>query len=109
MLVTPVNFRSSEGSGEGRHSWKATDQQATKPGVPVEKPTCPNCGRQHAGKCLKGTGVCYRCKHPGHKIYQCPQAKQPATGRVYVMQAEEADPDTTLIQYLAPYLLDFWI
>ncbi|KZV38644.1 hypothetical protein F511_11742, partial [Dorcoceras hygrometricum] len=58
-----------------------------------EKPTCPTSGRQHSGKCLMGAGVCYKCKKPGDMSYQCPQLKQPATGRVYVMKAEEADPE----------------
>ncbi|XP_073137248.1 uncharacterized protein [Henckelia pumila] len=44
-----------------------------------------------------GAGVCYKCKKPEHVIADCPEARRPATGRVFVMQAKEADPDTTLI------------
>ncbi|XP_073119703.1 uncharacterized protein [Henckelia pumila] len=38
-----------------------------------------------------------QCKKPGHMVLDCPLWMMPAQGRVYVMQAEEADPDTTLI------------
>ncbi|XP_073121448.1 uncharacterized protein [Henckelia pumila] len=41
-------------------------------------------------------GVCYKCKLPGHVAMNCPNARN-IPGRVYVMQAEEADPDTSLI------------
>ncbi|KZV18604.1 hypothetical protein F511_42032 [Dorcoceras hygrometricum] len=83
-------------------SGRPQNQQAPKPEVPVEKPTCQTWGCQHSGKCLMGDGVCLKCKQPGHLSYQCPQMEQPTTGRVYVMQAEEADPDTTLIIADAP-------
>ncbi|XP_075500080.1 uncharacterized protein LOC142538656 [Primulina tabacum] len=33
----------------------------------------------------------------GHKASDCPKIKQPTTGRAYVMQAEQAEQDTTLI------------
>ncbi|XP_073120109.1 uncharacterized protein [Henckelia pumila] len=58
---------------------------------------CTNCNRAHFGKCLIGAGVCYRCKNPGHVVSDCPLHMMPTQERVYVMQAEEADPDTTLI------------
>ncbi|XP_073138527.1 uncharacterized protein [Henckelia pumila] len=45
---------------------------------------------------MAGSGVCYKCKLPGHIAMNCPNVKNTA-GRVYVMQAEEADPDTSLI------------
>ncbi|XP_073153688.1 uncharacterized protein [Henckelia pumila] len=52
--------------------------------------------RPHSGQCLIGSNVCYHCKEPGHVAYNCPRNKN-STGRVFVMQAEEADPDTSLI------------
>ncbi|XP_075494680.1 uncharacterized protein LOC142532249 [Primulina tabacum] len=33
----------------------------------------------------------------GHKAGDCPKLKQPTTGRAYVMNAKQAEPDTTLI------------
>ncbi|XP_073317287.1 uncharacterized protein [Primulina huaijiensis] len=33
----------------------------------------------------------------GHKAGDCPKLKQPTTGRAYVMHAEQAESDTTLI------------
>ncbi|XP_073119334.1 uncharacterized protein [Henckelia pumila] len=44
-----------------------------------------------------GAEVFYRCKKPGHVISDCPWSETSTQGRVYVMQAKEADPDTMLI------------
>ncbi|XP_073133416.1 uncharacterized protein [Henckelia pumila] len=41
-------------------------------------------------------GVCYKCKLPGHIAMNCPNMKNTA-GHVYVMQAKEADQDTSLV------------
>ncbi|MCI88401.1 hypothetical protein A2U01_0109688, partial [Trifolium medium] len=27
---------------------------------------CPECGKSQGGECMKGKGVCYFCKQPGH-------------------------------------------
>lgn len=62
----------------------------------VEKPLCNECGRNHFGKCLFGTGKCFKCGGE-HLVDDCPQKRQPMTGRAFVMHAEEAEPDTTLI------------
>ncbi|TYK00859.1 gag-protease polyprotein [Cucumis melo var. makuwa] len=32
-----------------------------------ELPACGRCGRVHGGRCLVGSGECFRCKQPGHK------------------------------------------
>ncbi|KAG6472566.1 hypothetical protein ZIOFF_070032 [Zingiber officinale] len=80
-----IQFREATGSA-GFEACDATGE-----------PTCQTCGRQHAGKCLLGAGVCYKCKQPGHLSFDCPQLRGPVTGRVYVMKTEEADPGTTLI------------
>ncbi|XP_073271574.1 uncharacterized protein [Primulina huaijiensis] len=42
---------------------------------------------------------CFICKEKGHKDADCPRNKGPATGKSYVMHAEEAkaEPDTTLL------------
>ncbi|XP_073063981.1 uncharacterized protein [Primulina eburnea] len=62
-------------------------------------PPCPQCGKYHYGKCMRGTYRCFICKQEGHKAADCPRNKGPTTGRAYVMHAEEAeaDPDSTLI------------
>ncbi|KAA0051562.1 gag-protease polyprotein [Cucumis melo var. makuwa] len=31
-----------------------------------ELPICPRCGRVYGGCCLAGSGVCFRCRQPGH-------------------------------------------
>ncbi|XP_073137187.1 uncharacterized protein [Henckelia pumila] len=59
-------------------------------------PLCKTCHKPHPGQCMAGSGVCFRCKLPGHIAMNCPNVKNIA-GRVYVLQAEEADPDTSLI------------
>ncbi|XP_073133443.1 uncharacterized protein [Henckelia pumila] len=59
-------------------------------------PLCKTCQKPHSGQCMAGSGVCYKCKLPGHVAMNCPNARN-IPGRVYVMQAEEADPDMSLI------------
>ncbi|XP_073119181.1 uncharacterized protein [Henckelia pumila] len=84
---------------QGNHAQRPQGHQAQRPAPPKtgERPICPSCHRSHHGQCLIGAGVCYRCKKPGHVFLDCPFRKTPTQGRVYVMQAEEADLDTTLI------------
>ncbi|TYK22124.1 ty3-gypsy retrotransposon protein [Cucumis melo var. makuwa] len=38
-----------------------------------ELPVCGRCGRVHGGRCLIGSGVCFRCKQPEHTADVCPQ------------------------------------
>ncbi|XP_075504419.1 uncharacterized protein LOC142541850 [Primulina tabacum] len=73
--------------------------QPPKENVPktAEKPQCKECNRQHYGKCMWGTYKCFKCGEMGHKAGDFPKLKQPTIGRAYVMHAEQAEPDTTLI------------
>ncbi|XP_073119658.1 uncharacterized protein [Henckelia pumila] len=84
---------------QGHHAQRPQRHQAQRPAPPKarEKPHCTICKRAHHGKCLAGAGVCFWCKKPGHIAPDCPQHRTSTQGRVFVMQAKEADPDTTLI------------
>ncbi|XP_073137369.1 uncharacterized protein [Henckelia pumila] len=84
---------------QGHHVQRPQGHPAPRPAPPKtgENPFFPKCKRAHYGKCLAGAGVCYRCKKPGHVVSDCPWRETPTQGRVFVMQAEEADPDTTLV------------
>ncbi|XP_075473290.1 uncharacterized protein LOC142504291 [Primulina tabacum] len=44
-----------------------------------------------------GTHKCFICEHEGHKAEDFLKNKGPAPGRAYVMHAEEAEADSTLI------------
>jgi hypothetical protein len=66
---------------------------------------CPDCGNHHTGECMKGRGVCYHCKQPGHMRYECPELKKQggasgttkSKGRVYSLDGEEAKSNNSLI------------
>ncbi|KZV49792.1 hypothetical protein F511_20372 [Dorcoceras hygrometricum] len=45
---------------------------------------------------MAGSGRCFHCKESGCVAMNFPQRVQ-STGRVFMMQAEAADPDTTLL------------
>ncbi|GAU46444.1 hypothetical protein TSUD_402110 [Trifolium subterraneum] len=36
-------------------------------------PACPKCGMFHHAECMKGKGVCFHCKQPGHYKNECPK------------------------------------
>ncbi|XP_073064029.1 uncharacterized protein [Primulina eburnea] len=82
----------------GRDSQKPQGQPPRE-NVPntTEKPLCKDCDRHHCAKCMWGTFKGFKCGAKGHKAGDCPKLMQPMTGRAYVMHAEQAKPDMTLI------------
>ncbi|KAL0555978.1 hypothetical protein IC582_004481 [Cucumis melo] len=65
-----------------------------------ELPACTTCGRVHGGRCLAGSGVCFRCRQPGHTADACLQKPvettphQPSAsqqGRVFATTRQEAE------------------
>ncbi|XP_070035190.1 uncharacterized protein [Nicotiana tomentosiformis] len=55
------NFRASSSQYRG-------DSSQMRPPLP----RCAQCGKQHAGQCRMGLGVCYTCGYPGHVMRDCP-------------------------------------
>lgn len=39
-------------------------------------PTCRRCGRKHLGECLIGRDTCFWCVKLGHRLKNCPSARQ---------------------------------
>ncbi|XP_073137324.1 uncharacterized protein [Henckelia pumila] len=64
--------------------------------------------RRALRKRLAGAGVCFKCKKPGHMARECLELRRPMHSRVFVMQAEEADPDTTLITELVLFNINLF-
>ncbi|XP_073289881.1 uncharacterized protein [Primulina huaijiensis] len=60
----------------------------------AEKTLCKECDCHHNGKCMWGTYKCFKYGGMGHKAGDCPNLKQPTTGRAYVMHDEQTEPDT---------------
>ncbi|KAJ1375753.1 Zinc finger, CCHC-type [Sesbania bispinosa] len=44
-----------------------------------QRAACPDCGREHMGRCLLGQGKCFYCHQPGHRVGNCPRRKKTAT------------------------------
>ncbi|KAA0067727.1 gag protease polyprotein [Cucumis melo var. makuwa] len=78
-----------------------------------ELPACGRCGRVHGGRCLLGSGVCFRCKKPGHNANVCPQKliettpHQPSASqqrRAFATTREEAERAGTMVTGTLPIL-----
>ncbi|GAU42639.1 hypothetical protein TSUD_398440 [Trifolium subterraneum] len=80
--------------------------QKGKQNVPQRPhPACPECGVFHHGECMKGKGVCFHCKQPGHYKNECPKlhgsggssGTTTSKGRVYSLDGEQARGNNALI------------
>ncbi|KAL0550368.1 hypothetical protein IC582_014876 [Cucumis melo] len=78
-----------------------------------ELPTCTTCGKVHGGQCLAGSGVCFRCRQPGHTADACPrkplettprQPSAPQQGRVFATNRQEAERASTVVTGTLPIL-----
>ncbi|KAG6479236.1 hypothetical protein ZIOFF_062698 [Zingiber officinale] len=87
-----------KGQGQLKPQGSAKQQpQGVATSKTEEKPLCKECNCQHYGQCLWGTYKCFKCGEDGHKAKECPKLQEPVTGRVFVMHAKKAEPDTTLV------------
>ncbi|XP_073025227.1 uncharacterized protein [Primulina eburnea] len=73
--------------------------QPPKENIPktAEKSIWKECDHHHYGKCMWGRYKCFKCGGMRHKADDYPKLKQPTTRRAYMMNAEQAEPDTMLI------------
>ncbi|TYK23820.1 retrotransposon protein, putative, Ty3-gypsy sub-class [Cucumis melo var. makuwa] len=76
-----------------------------------ELPVYPSCGRVHGGRCLAGSGVCFRCRQPGHTADACPwkliettphQPPASKQGRVFATTRQEAERAGTVVTEVEP-------
>ncbi|XP_012847856.1 PREDICTED: uncharacterized protein LOC105967787 [Erythranthe guttata] len=83
----------------GNHKFKGKKVQNSnpKPVAPTTKPTCSNCGKAHFGICVKDIELCFRCRKPGHKARDCPNAQTRVPGRAFAMTREQVRQDPTMI------------
>ncbi|KZV50966.1 hypothetical protein F511_09100 [Dorcoceras hygrometricum] len=77
------------------HGQQRPQQQGASTPTPGGFPICKECSKQHSGSCMAGSGKFFHCREPGNISRDCPR-KRRTTGRVFVMQVEATDPDTTL-------------
>ncbi|MCH80451.1 retrotransposon protein, partial [Trifolium medium] len=84
---------------------KGPPQKGKQTQSPKNYPPCKNCGKAHLGECMKGLGVCFGCRQPGHIISDCPNRKNKggaeltttSKGRVYSLDGRKAKANNDLI------------
>ncbi|KAL0534116.1 hypothetical protein IC582_028397 [Cucumis melo] len=78
-----------------------------------ELPPCKRCRRVHESRCLLGSGVCFRCRQPGHTADACPQKPfettphQPSAshqGRFFAITRQEAERAGTMMTGTLPIM-----
>ncbi|XP_059454903.1 uncharacterized protein LOC132185099 [Corylus avellana] len=87
-----------------------TPQQPCQPGNGGHRAPCQKCGKPHAGNCLFGQLVCYRCGKPGHILRDCKvppnnlsgqkrldEQKNHATARVYALTPGDASASNEVV------------
>ena len=52
---------------------KAPNQNSQGGGHTFERPKCTTCGKQHLGKCLARTDVCFACGSKTYNMSDCPK------------------------------------
>ncbi|KAI3819722.1 hypothetical protein L1987_13570 [Smallanthus sonchifolius] len=84
----------------------------------VEEPTvCKKCGKEHAGECILGSNLCYKCVQTwhysrecpqqfkcyncgdaGHLSRECPKPKMGKSGKGRVPRKKKRDPEQRLVR-----------
>ncbi|KAA0056786.1 gag-protease polyprotein [Cucumis melo var. makuwa] len=90
---------------------RADSSKAAAEGQPLDKRR--RCGRVHGGRCLAESGVCFRCRQPGHTADACPwkptettphQSPTSQQGRVFATIRQEAERAGTVVTGTLPIL-----
>ncbi|KAL0539893.1 hypothetical protein IC582_024114 [Cucumis melo] len=92
-----------------RHRWELAATERTLRELPIRT----TCGRVHGGRCLVGSGVCFRCRQSGHTTDACPRKPfettphQPSAsqqGRVFATTRQEVERAGTVVTGTLPIL-----
>ncbi|KAA0046013.1 gag-protease polyprotein [Cucumis melo var. makuwa] len=106
-VIPQRNLRS--GSVFQRHRRELAAARRTLRDLPI----FPSCGRVHGACCLAGSGVCFRCRQPGHTADACPwkpikttphQPPASQQGRVFATTHQEAKRAGTVVTSTFPIL-----